>query len=296
MLPIFLIRSSIDWIRHDSQFKDSNPYSRCEESLKLVRRLWHEQFGRLDSLTLEPAVLIAYWEEFFHAEDPLPDELEWRDGLKKHSSPHDTYESWEKWFKEQYAEVYQNNDIWKSVTVCAWAHSHQYTVRYQAGNWRFLPSKSYLPTAFMWLLEAHILVVSETLRRVFEEELRSYLGSGFEIKNEAGPIFGNLECLGFDGRIYTLYFPAQSKRDPVNLDAGTMVADIVAPISNEWCRQLDHVIFAENFVDVTALTNRARYVFASRRRMLELLIDNDWQNAYFQAAAEGWLVEEKSVA
>jgi hypothetical protein len=36
------------------------------------------------------------------------------------------------------------------------------------------------------------------------------------------------------------------------LDAGTMVADIVAPIGNEWYRQLDHVIFAENFVDITA--------------------------------------------
>jgi hypothetical protein len=30
--------------------------------------------------------------------------------------------------------------------------------------------------------------------------------------------------------------------------------------------------------------------------MLELLVNNDWQNAYFQVAAEGWLVEEKSVA
>lgn len=75
-----------------------------------------------------------------------------------------------------------------------------------------------------------------------------------------------------------------------------VVAGIVAPIGNEWYRQLDHVIFADDFVDVTALTNRARYVFASRRRMLELLVDHDWQSAYFQAAGEGWLVEEKSIA
>src|SRR5476649_1189609 len=150
MLPTFLIRATIDWIRHDSEFKDSNPYSRCEEALKMVRRLWQEEFGRLDSQTLEPAVLIAYWEEFFHAEDPLPDEVEWSEGLKKHSSPHDKYEDWEKWFKQNYAEVYKDNDIWKSVMMSAWAESHQCIVRYQAGNWRFSPSKSYLTTAAMW--------------------------------------------------------------------------------------------------------------------------------------------------
>ena len=55
MLPIFLIRASIDWIRHDSQFVDSNPYSRGEEALKLIKRLWIEEFGRLDSAALEPA-------------------------------------------------------------------------------------------------------------------------------------------------------------------------------------------------------------------------------------------------
>jgi len=296
MLPTFLIRAAIDWIRHDSQFKDSNPYSRCEAALTLVRRLWHEEMGRLDSQSLEQTVLIAYWEEFFHAEDPMPDETEWRDGLKNHSSAHDSYEVWEKWFKENYAEVYKDNDIWKSVMMSGWANSHQCVVRYQAGHWRFLPSKSYLPAPAMWSLEPHIPVVKETIRRVLDEELRFYTASGFELKNDAGTIFGSLECLGFDSRIYTLYFPAHSKRDPVNLDCGNMVADIVAPIGNEWYRQLDHVIFAENFVDVTALTNRTRYVFASRRRMLELLIDHDWQNAYFQAAAEGWLVEEKSVA
>jgi hypothetical protein len=296
MLPVFLIRASIDWIRHNNNFKDSNPYSRCEASLKQIRHLWHEEFGPLDTINLEPAILISYWEEFFHAEDPLPDELEWRDGLRKHSSLHKTYEDWEKWFIEQYAAVYQNNNIWKSVIICAWANSHQYTAHYQAGNWRFLPNKPYLPTTSMWALEPHIPVVSKTLHKVFENELEAYTTSGFAIKDESRTIFGSLECLGFDSKSYTLYFPTHSKRDPINLDIGTMVADIVAPVSNESYRQLDHVIFAENFVDITALTHRARYVFASRRRMLELLIDHDWQNAYFQAAAEGWLVEEKSVA
>ena len=259
MLPTFLIRATIDWIRHDSQFEDSNPYSRCVEALKMVNRLWQEEFGRLDNLTLEPAVLIAYWEEFLHAEDPLPDEVEWRDGLKKHSSPHDNYDNWEKWFKENYAAVYENNDIWKCVMMSAWAETHQFIVRYQAGNWRFLSSKSYLPTAAMWSLEPHIPVVRETLRRVLDEELKIYSSAGFEIKNEAGPIFGNLECVGFDSRIYSLYFPAHSQRDRVNLDYGTMVADIVAPIGNEWYRQLDHVIFAENFVD----TNMVSFTFTS---------------------------------
>ena len=247
-------------------------------------------------MALEPAILIAYWEEFFHAEDPIPDENEWREGLSKRSGPYDSFEEWQKWFKQSYAEVYQDNNIWKSVVMSAWANTHQYVVRYQAGNWRFVASKSYLLTSAMWALEPHIPLVKDTLRRVWDEEMRAYSGYGFRIKDDSTSLFGSVECLGFDSRQYTLYFPPNSERDPVNLDTGAMVADIVAPIGNEWYRQLDHVIFAENFIDVTALTNRARYVFASRRRMLELLVNNEWQGAYFQAAAEGWLVEEKSIA
>jgi hypothetical protein len=296
VLPPFLIRAAVDWVRHSEKYKDSNPYTRGADTLKLIRRLWQEEFGRLESTSLEPAVLIAYWEEFFHAEDPTPDEREWREGLKKRASDFDSYEEWGVWFKQNYAEVYIDNSIWKSVIMTAWADTHQYVVRYQAGNWRFVPSKSYLLTSAMWDLEPHFSLVKETLKRVWSDEMRAYGASGFRIKDEAGTLFGSVEALGFDTRQYTLYFPAKSDRDPVNLDSATMVADIVAPIGNEWYRQLDHVIFAENFVDVTALTNRARYVFASRRRMLELLVDSDWQNAYFQAAAEGWLVEEKSIA
>ncbi len=296
MLPAFLIRASIDWVRHSEKYKDSNPYSRCEDMLKLIRRLWQEEFGRLESTALEPAVLIAYWEEFFHAEDPSPDEKEWREGLKKRASVYDSYDEWYIWFKQNYAEVYVDNNIWKSVIMTAWADTHQYVVRYQAGNWRVVPSKSYLPTSAMWALEPHFDLVKDTLKRVWDDEMRAYAAYGFRIKDEAGTLFGSLESLGFDSRQYTLYFPPHSDRDPVNLDSGNMVADIVAPIGNEWYRQLDHVIFAEDFVDVTALTNRARYIFSSRRRMLELLVDNDWQSAYFQVAAEGWLVEEKSPA
>ena len=67
--------------------------------------------------------------------------------------------------------------------VCAWANSHQYTVRYQAGNWRFFTFKNPTCQQLQYgFLEPHIPVVSETLRRVFEEELKAYAASGFEIK------------------------------------------------------------------------------------------------------------------
>ena len=52
MLPIFLIRSTIDWIRHADKFKDSNPYSRAEEALKthsplMARRIWTHRKPKL---------------------------------------------------------------------------------------------------------------------------------------------------------------------------------------------------------------------------------------------------------
>lgn len=293
MLPAFLIRASIDWIRHNKSFQDSNPYSRCDELLKFVRMLWHEQFGHFESAMLEPAILIAYWEEFFNAADPLPDEIEWREGLKKHSGEHKTYERWDAWFKQEYKGVYKDNLIWKSIIISSWANSHGHTVRYASNEWRFLPSKSYLPTASIWILEPHIPVISESLERLLRDELREYAVMGFEIKNESAGVFGSIECLGFDNRLYTLYFPSHSEKDSVILDAGTMVADIVAPVANEAHRQLDPFIFLGNFVDVTALTNRAKYIFSSRRRLLQLLINNDLNHAYSQAESEGWAIDAR---
>lgn len=74
MIPAFLIRAGVDWVRHNTDYKDSNPYSRCEESIKTCQLLWEQQMGKPDLVLLEPAIVSAYWEEFFHAEDPLPDE------------------------------------------------------------------------------------------------------------------------------------------------------------------------------------------------------------------------------
>src|ERR1700679_1230245 len=112
MIPAFLIRTSIDWVRHNPEFKDSNPYSRCEESIRVFLELWKEQFGEVSSNILEPALVAAYWDEFFHAEDPSPDEKEWRDGLMKRSSGYDGFDQWQEWFKKSYAKVYKDNNIW----------------------------------------------------------------------------------------------------------------------------------------------------------------------------------------
>ena len=92
MLPAFLIRAAVDYVRHAPENKDSNPYSRCEEALKIVNQLWLEKIGRADQALVEVATVTAYWEEFFHAEDPLPDEKEWREGLGKRSGNYDSFE------------------------------------------------------------------------------------------------------------------------------------------------------------------------------------------------------------
>jgi hypothetical protein len=73
---------------------------------------------------------------------------------------------------------------------------------------------------------------------------------------------------------------------------GEMVADIVVPPGDSWYRHPDNVIFAHDCVDVTALVNRAQYIFGSRRRVDELTIDNGFAKAKIQASAEGWLVPE----
>jgi hypothetical protein len=64
------------------------------------------------------------------------------------------------------------------------------------------------------------------------------------------------------------------------------------PAGDDWYRHPDNIIFAHNCLDVTALINRAQYVFGSRRRLLELTIDNEPDKAREQASAEGWLVPE----
>lgn len=292
MIPAFLIRAGIDWVRHHERFKDSNPYSRCEESIKACRSMWEQHIGVADSILLEPAIVSAYWEEFFHAEDPLPDEREWRDGLTKRSGQYDSFEQWQEWFKKTYAKVYKENNIWMSVLMTAWAYTHQYEVRYTEDSWEFRPSRSYLPSSEMWRLEPHIQTVPDVLKELWLDEIRSYEEAGFVVDEQTSTYLGRVECLGFDTRQYFLSWPARAKREREELEIGEMVADIVVPPGDSWYRHLDNVIFAHDFVDVTALLNRARYIFGSRRRLLELTVDNDPDKAKVQAIAEGWLVPD----
>jgi hypothetical protein len=293
MLPAFLIRADIDWVRHNEIFKTSNPYSRCQEAIKTCDRLWQEQLGYVDSGMLEPAVATAYWEEFFHADDPLMDEKEWRDGLTKRSSQYDSFQDWQSWFKQSYAKVYQENNIWTSVLMTAWANTHQYDVRYQNGVWDFLPNRSYLPTQQMWRLEPHLETVASVLQEIWAEEEAAYRQAGFVVRQGVSRYLGRVECLGFDTIQYTAYWPARAKKEPIELSVGEMVADIVLPAGDNWYRQLDNVIFAQDSIDITALVNRAQYIFASKRRLMELLVDNDIDRAKIQVKAEGWLVQDE---
>lgn len=292
MLPAFLIRASVDYVRHSDGLKDSNPYSRCEEVLTVANKLWLEKIGRADKSVLEVAAVTAYWEEFFHAEDPLHDEREWREGLAKRSSNYDSFEEWQEWFKKSYAQVYQDNNIWTSVLMTSWAHTHQYQLMYNDKEWDFRPSKSYLPTSQMWRLETHINTVSQVLADCWREELRAYNDAGFKIEEESMHYLGRIECLGFDQRRYLLHWPVRADNEPEYLDVGEMVADIVVPVGDSWYRTPDNIIFAHEHVDVTALINRAKYIFGSKRRILELRTTGDSQAARLQASAEGWLVSE----
>ena len=79
MLPAYLFRVGIDWVRHQKEFSSSNPYARCEQSIKVLEKLFEENLCRADSKHLEVAAVCAYWEEFFHLEDPLHDEKEWEE-------------------------------------------------------------------------------------------------------------------------------------------------------------------------------------------------------------------------
>lgn len=293
MLPAFLLRAGIDWVRHDETLKDSNPYSRCQHAVKTFQSLWQEQFGQSEDDYLELAVITAYWQEFFHAEDPLPDEKEWREGLIKRSSRYESFEDWQEWFKKEYAKLYKDNNIWNCILLSAWAHTHQYDVRYTDENWAFSPSRSYLPTSQMWRLEPHIRSVADVLKELWLEETRAYDSAQFLVNEVAVPFLGRLECLGFDTKRYLIYWPpASNKKRPEVVEVGEMVASIVLPQGDSWYRKLDNIIFANDYVDVTALVNRARYVFGSQRRLLELSVNKDVSEARMQAQAEGWLVDQ----
>lgn len=252
--------------------------------------------GKPDLVLLEPAIVSAYWEEFFHAEDPLPDEKEWREGLTKRSGQYDRFDEWQDWFKKSYAKVYKDNNIWMSVLMTAWAHTHQYEVRYTEDSWEFRPSRSYLPTSQMWRMEPHMQTVAEVLKEVWIDELRAYEESGFTIDEQTSAYLGRVECLGFDAKKYFLNWPPRAQKPREEIEIGDMVADIVLPPGDSWYRHPDNIIFAHDCIDITALVNRAKYVFGSQRRLFELTIDSDAEQAKMQASAEGWLVPESEGA
>jgi hypothetical protein len=292
MLPAYLIRAGIDWVRHNEQFQDSNPYSRCEESIKICQQLWEQQIGKADLYLLEPATVAGYWAEFFHAEDPHPDEKEWNEGLIKRSGQYDSFEEWQEWFKQTYAQVYKEDNIWVGVLMTAWAHTHQYEVLYTEDSWEFRPAVSYLPTTEMWRLEPHMNTVAEILQEVWLEEVAAYNLIGFSVDEQSVPYLGKVECLGMDLKKYSIVYPPRAQKERELLDVGGMVADIVVPAGDDWYRHLDNVIFAHDYIDVTALVNRAKYIFGSKRRLLELTVDQGYDEAKIQASAEGWRVSE----
>lgn len=296
MIPAYLIRVGIDWVRHADEFQDSNPYTRCEETLKVCQQLWEEQVGDVDMAILEPAAVIAYWAEFFHALDPLADENEWREGLLKRSSQYDSFDEWQDWFKQQYAAVYKDDIIWMGVLTTAWAHTHQYEVFYSDDSWEFRPATSYLPTQELWRLEPHIDMIAEVMNEVWLEEIKAYEDLGFVIEESRINYLGKVECLGFDTKKITAMWPPRAKRDREVIEVGEMVADVIVPPGADWYRSRDNVIFAHDYVDATALINRAKYVFESRRRLLELMVDSDENQARIQATAEGWLVPHAEAA
>ena len=292
MLPAYLIRAAVDYVRHAESMKDSNPYSRCEEALKIVDALWLENIGKANHNLVEVATVTAYWEEFFHAEDPLPDEREWREGLSKRSGNYDSFEEWQDWFKQSYKQVYQENNIWTSVLMTAWASTHQYQLIYDDKKWDFQESKSYLTTSQLWRLEPFVATVTEVLRDCWRRELSRYSDFGFSIVTEPASYLGRVECLGFDRQKYKLIWPVKSDRDPEIFDLAGMIADTIVPVGDSWYRVPDNIIFAHEHVDITALINRAQYLFGSRRRILELTVDHGPQKARLRADAEGWLVKD----
>lgn len=292
MLPAFLIRAAVDYVRHADTMKDSNPYSRCEEALRVINKLWMENVGKANQSLVEVATVTAYWEEFFHAEDPLPDEKEWREGLAKRSGNYDSFSEWQDWFKQSYKQVYQENNIWTSVLMTSWASTHQYQLVYDDKRWDFNESKSYLPTSQLWRLEPFVETVTEVLKDCWSQELANFNEFGFTVETEPLSYLGRVESLGFDRQRVKVIWPVNSDRDAEVLDLAGMVADIVVPVGDSWYRIPDNVIFAHEHVDITALINRAKYIFGSKRRVLELMVDNAPSKARLRAQAEGWLVDE----
>lgn len=290
MYPAYLIRAGIDWVRHHEEFKGSNPYSRCIEAVNVCQSLWTEQRGQGDFALVEPAAVAAYWAEFFHAEDPLPDESEWRDGLVKRSAQYDAFDEWQDWFKQAYAQVYQDTIYWMGVLTTAWAHTHSLEVVYADESWEFRAATPYLPTSEFWRFEPHMDTVAEILAEIWKEESEGFRELGFELVSEAVPYLGKAECLEFDTKRISAAYPARAARDKEVIEVGEMVADIILPAGDSWYRTMDNVIFAYDYLDATALIGRARYVFQSRKRFMELTIDTDPDQARRQASAEGWLV------
>ncbi len=292
MFPAYLIRASIDWVRHNEQFQDSNPYSRCQEVVKVCEQLWEQQIGKADLYLLEPASVAGYWAEFFHAEDPLLDEKEWKEGLIKRSGQYDSFDEWQEWFKRTYAQVYKDDNIWVGVLMSAWAHTHQYEVLYTEDSWEFRPSTSYLPTSEMWRIEPHMQTAGEVLQELWQDEVAAYKAIDFTIDEQSVSYLGKVECLGIDRKRFSIVYPPRANKERQLLDVGEMVADIVLPAGDDWYRHLDNIIFADDVIDITALVNRAQYVFGSKRRLLELSVDQGYDQAKIQVAAEGWLAFE----
>ncbi len=292
MYPAYLIRVGIDWVRHHDEFKGSNPYSRSLVAVNVCQSLWQEQKGMGDFQLVEPAAVAAYWAEFFHAEDPLPDELEWRQGLLKRSAQYDSFDEWQDWFKQSYAQVYEESIYWMGVLTTAWAHTHQLEVIYSDDAWEFRAATPYLPSAEFWRFESHMETVSEILEEIWGEERVGFEDLGFVIEQQRIPYLGKPECLEFDNQRYTVTYPARAGKENEVIELGEMVADIVLPAGSSWYREMDNVIFAHDYLDATALIGRARYVFQSRRRFMELTIDTDPEQARTQASSEGWLVAQ----
>lgn len=293
MYPAYLIRAGIDWVRHHEDFKESNPYSRSVEAVKVCQALWQEQKGLGDFSLVEPAAVAAYWAEFFHAEDPLPDEDEWRQGLLKRSAQYGMFDEWQEWFKLSYAQVYEDSIYWMGVLTTAWAHTHQLEVAYSEDTWEFRAATPYLQTSEFWRFESHMDTVADILHEIWIEERQGFEELGFTIEEQRIPYLGKAECLEFDTQRYTVSYPARANRDKEILELGEVVADIVLPSGDSWYRAMDNVIFAHDYLDATALISRARYVIQSRRRFMELTIDTDEEQARRQAVAEGWLVAQE---
>lgn len=290
MYPAYLVRCGIDWVRHAEEYKDSNPYSRCEATIKTCQSLWEEQLGKPDMILLEPACVAAYWAEFFNAEDPLADEEDWRQGLIKQSGQHDSFDSWQESFKKTYAKVYKEDNIWLGVLMTSWAHTHQYEVIFVEDAWEFRPATSYLPTDEMWRLEPHMLTLANVLSTLWEEEMAHYNSMGFTVEEHNIPYLGKVESLAFDTKRYSVQCPPKSTLETEVIDVGDLVADIILPPGSDWYRHLDNVIFANDLIDITALINRTKYVFGSKRRIFELSMNGNADKAREQAKAEGWLV------